>query len=138
MSPRRRYRKRSDQFITAVQLDLDTEGFTYQKWGGPQVCKRGDWLVDNHGDKYTVSRDSFASTYREVSPGVYVKAAPVWAEIAERPGKIRTQEGETEYDAGDYLVFNDERGVDAYAVSAEKFEAMYELDESAGQRTERP
>src|SRR5215831_2695516 len=43
---RRRYKKKPTAFVTAVQLDLDTEGFTYNKWGGKQVCKRGDWLVD--------------------------------------------------------------------------------------------
>lgn len=127
MSERRRYKKKSDSFVTAVQLDLDTEGFKYNKWGGEQFAKRGDWLVDNNGDKYTVAQGSFASTYEFVSPGVYFKSAPVWAEVADKAGKVKTQEGETSYQAGDYLVFNNEDGSDAYAMEKEKFVSLYEL-----------
>ena len=129
MGVRRKYRKKPTSFVTAVQIDLDTEGFVYNKWGGKQICKRGDWLVDNNGDKYTVSQRSFLKTYQQISPGVYVKQAPVWAEVAERPGKVKTNEGETAYEVGDYLVYNNEDGTDTYAVGAEKFESMYELAE---------
>lgn len=129
MGVRRKYRKKPTSFVTAVQLDLDTEGFVYNKWGSKQVCKRGDWLVDNNDDKYTVSQESFAKTYERISPGVYVKSAPVWAEVADKAGKVKTKEGETAYKAGDYLVSNNEDGTDAYAMSAEKFESMYDLAE---------
>ena len=125
MGARRRYKKKPTAFVTAAQLDLDTEGFTYNKWGGKQVCKRGDWLVDNNGHKYTISQETFAKTYQLISPGVYVKTAPVWAEAPENAGKVKTQEGETTYTAGDYLVYNNEDGTDGYAVSADKFESMY-------------
>ena len=127
MSERRKYMKKSSSFVTAVQLDLDTQGLKYNKWGGEQIAKRGDWLVDNNGDKYTVSQESFATTYRFVSPGVYVKSTPVWAEVAERAGKMKTQEGETAYKPGDYLVSNNQDGTDAYAMDNEKFTSMYEL-----------
>lgn len=127
MSERRKYKKKSDSFVTAVQLDLDTEGFKYNKWGGEQIAKRGDWLVDNNGDKYAVAQESFATTYDFISPGVYVKWAPVWAELADKAGKVKTQEGETAYQPGDYLVSNNEDGTDAYAVAKEKFASMYEL-----------
>ena len=60
MVERRRYRKCPDRAVIAVQIDLDTPGFTYRKWGGEQRCKAGDWLVDNDGDVYTVDRESFA------------------------------------------------------------------------------
>ena len=126
MAVRRKFKRKPTSFVTAVQLDLDTEGFFYFKWGGKQVCKRGDWLVDNNGDKYTVSQEAFAKTYQCLSPGVYVKSTPVWAEVAEKPGKVKTNEGETAYKAGDYLVSNNEDGTDAYAVSAEKFQALYD------------
>jgi len=76
---------------------------------------------------YTVDRDTFARTYRAESPGLYRKVAPVWAELADRDGAIRTKEGVTHYQAGAYLVFNDEAGQDSYAVTALMFEAMYEL-----------
>ena len=133
MGARRKYKKKRTSFVSAVQLDLDTPGFTYNKWGGKQVCKRGDWLVDNNGDKYTVSQETFAKTYEFVSPGVYVKSAPVWAEVAAKAGKVQTKEGETAYEAGDYIVFNNEDGTDAYAMSAEKFEFMYEPAEGNDQ-----
>ena len=69
MANRRRYRRKADQYVAAVQLDLDTDGFTYQKWGGEQRRKRGDWLVDNDGDIYTVDGAVFARTYRKVRLG---------------------------------------------------------------------
>ncbi len=121
-----RYRRREKTTVTAVQVDLDTEGFTYQKWGGTQRCKRGDWLLNNQGDIYTVNGETFAATYRNVSPGVYEKDAPVWAKQAEAAGVIRTKEGTTDYKAGDYLVFNDPEGRDGYAMAAETFHSLYE------------
>jgi hypothetical protein len=105
---------------------LKGAGFTYEKWGGTQTCKPGDWIVDNAGDVYTVDGDTFARTYREAGKGTYVKIAPVWAEVATEAGAVRTKEGVTRYEAGDYLVFNDENGGDAYAIPAGRFEEMYE------------
>ena len=129
MKIRRRYRKKADRFVIAVRLDLDTDGFTYRKWGAEQRCKRGDWLVDNEGDIYSVDSDVFAKTYRRVSLGLYVKTGPVWAEVATAPGSVGSNEGKSFYKAGDYLVYNNEDGTDAYCISADKFESMYELDE---------
>jgi len=122
----KKYVKKATSSVVAVQLDLETEGFTYEKWGATQTCKRGDWVVNNNGDVYTVAGDTFAKTYRCVSPGVYRKTTPVWAEIAEQAGHIRTKEGITHYDAGAYIVYNDPDGKDAYAVEAGTFEEMYE------------
>lgn len=130
MLARTKYRKKPSNYSTAVRLDLDTDGFTYSKWGATQTCKRGDWLVNNRGETYTVDAQSFAATYTEVSPGVYIKSTPVWAAIADKPGSLATLEGETHYQAGDYLVYNDEAGIDGYAVSRDKFEAMYEAVEN--------
>lgn len=129
MPNRRRYRKKADQYVVAVQLDLDTEGFDYRKWGGIQHCKRGDWIVRNAGDTYTVDGEVFARTYREISPGCYVKTTPVWAEVATEPGSIPTLEGRSFYEAGDYLVYNNPEGREGWCMSPERFEAMYELDE---------
>ncbi|MEZ5291126.1 MAG: hypothetical protein R2745_08595 [Vicinamibacterales bacterium] len=123
---RRKYRKRRDQSVVAVQLDLETAGFAYEKWGATQRCKRGDWIVNNDGDVYTVDGDTFARTYRHVSGGSYLKTTPVWAEAATSTGKVTTKEGTTQYAAGDYLVFNEADGGDPYAVSKARFEAMYE------------
>lgn len=123
---RRKYIKRPTDVIIAVQVDLDTDGFTYQKWGATQTCKRGDWLVNNNGDTYSVDGETFARTYRAAGPGTYVKTAPVWAEVAGRAGDIGTKEGSTHYEAGDYLVYNEADGGDGYAVSRAAFERMYE------------
>ena len=122
----RRYRKKKDSLITAVQLNLETEGFNYLKWGGEQHCKAGDWLVDNQGDCYTVDRESFAKTYTRVSPGVYRKTKVIWAEVATEDGTVPTREGGSAYKAGDYLVYNDAEGSDVYAVARASFEEMYE------------
>ena len=124
---RSRYQRKKNHFVVAVQLAIETEGFTFQKWGGVQRVKAGDWLVDNEGDVYSVDEAEFARTYREIERGRYWKAAPVWAERADGPGHVQTLEGTTHYEAGDYIVANDAAGPPAYAVSAAKFEAMYEL-----------
>lgn len=129
MAIRRRYRKKANCFVVAVQLDLDTGGFIYNKWGAEQRCKRGDWIIDNDGDIYTVDRQVFAKTYRSVGPGVYIKSTPVWAEVATESGAVITKEGTSNYEAGDYLVFNNENGTDAYCMDTAKFESMYEPDE---------
>ena len=129
MGQRRKYKKKADSFVVAVQFNLDTDGFTYHKWGAEQRCKKGDWLVDNDGSIYTVDEEVFAKTYRKKSPGIYVKTTPIWAKVATEPGVVDTKEGKSHYNAGDYLVSNNEDGSDAYCMSAEKFNSMYELDE---------
>jgi hypothetical protein len=126
VNTRQAYVKRDTEFVVAVQLDLDTPGFTYQKWGGTQTCKPADWLVNNGGDTYTVDRETFGRTYRATGPGTYVKVTPVWAEAAPGAGEVRTKEGSTHYEAGDYLVYNERDGADAYAVSKDAFERSYE------------
>jgi len=122
---RRRYHKKADRFVIAVQLDLATDGVRYRKWGGEQRAKRRDWLIDNDGDIYTVDRKVFAKTYKRLRPGIYLKTTPVWAEVAAAPGTIRTKEGESRYRKGDYIVFNDRTGTDGYCMSAANFRAMY-------------
>lgn len=126
---RQRYRRKADQFVTAVQLNLPLSAFTYQKWGGEQCAKQGDWLVDNEGDVYTIDQASFANTYRWLRPGVYVKTTPIWAEQASQAGVVQTKEGQSQYAAGDYLVSNKQDGSDAYCMTAEKFVALYERDD---------
>jgi hypothetical protein len=109
MSNRQKYVKQESQDIVAVQLDLVTDGFSYQKWGGVQKCKRGDWLVKNGDDTYTIDQETFARTYRPTDQcGIYAKSSAVWAEPAKAAGVIKTKEGTTDYDAGDHLVFRTE------------------------------
>ncbi|MET0028106.1 MAG: hypothetical protein ABW101_10755 [Candidatus Thiodiazotropha sp.] len=126
MNQKSRYKKRADATVIAVRVNLETEGFTYRKWGSLQTCKPGDWLVDNQGDTYTVDAQTFTTTYREVTPGVYRKHAEIWAEVADRDGVIRTKEGETHYKSGDYIVFNTDDPDDQYAVEKKVFEEQYE------------
>lgn len=128
MSGRQRFRRRPDQTVAAVQLNLETEGLRYRKWGHDQLAKPGDWVVDNGGDVYTVDAEIFARTYREVGRGAYLKSTPVWAERATAAGQVTTKEGATAYAAGDWLVSNREDGSDAYAIAAGKFETLYEPD----------
>lgn len=135
MAELKRYRRKSGTTVIAVRLDLDTEGFTYRKWDGLQRCKAGDWIVHNAGDTYTVDAESFANTYRQVSPGLYAKTAAVFAEQAEAAGIIATKEGSTAYQAGDMLVFNDASRIDGYAVSLGKFNELYEPEDSGSSIT---
>lgn len=129
MVKRRRYRKKADQFVTAVRLDLDTDGLVYRKWGGRQHAKRGDWLVDNQGEVYTVDARSFAKTYKRLRPGAFVKIAPVWAELAGHGGSVTTKEGQSRFRKGDYIVYNDRHARDGYCMSAKRFKAMYRPDQ---------
>lgn len=130
MHSRQQYIKRASQFIVAVQFDLKTDGFTYEKWGSTQRCKPGDWLVNNNGDTYTVDRETFARTYKSSGPGTYTKLTTVWAEVAHEAGEVTTKEGATRYEPGDYIVYNEPHGGDAYAVSKAVFEQMYEMVEN--------
>jgi hypothetical protein len=127
---RRPYVRRPDRPVVAVRLALELDSFVYRKWEAVQRAKSGDWVVDNDGDVYTVDGDVFARTYQQTGPGTYVKTTPVWAERADQAGSVTTKEGETNYQAGDYLVSNDRDGADAYAIGAEKFENLYAPDES--------
>jgi hypothetical protein len=129
LSELRRYRRRPEQYVVAVPLRLDTEGFTYRKWGGEQRCKPGDWLVDDDGDVHTVDAEVFETTYRQVRRGAYVKCTPVWAEVASEAGSVPTKEGRSHYNRGDFVVFNNEDGTDGYAMTAERFQSRYEADE---------
>ena len=126
---RRRYVRRPDRPVAAVRLPLDSDGFIYRKWGGEQRAKPGDWLVDNDGDVYTVDAGSFERTYRRVAVGAYVKTTPVWAQRAAAAGNVKTKEGATQYQPGDYIVSNSSDGSDEYAMTSEKFEALYTADE---------
>jgi len=126
MALRRKYIRRFGTRVVAVKLDVDTDGFTYRKWGGIQTCKPGDWIVNNGGDVYTVDGATFERTYCADGIGTYQKVTPVWAEIAERDGAIQTKDCVTHYKAGSYVVFNDAEGKDAYAMDRASFEKMYE------------
>ena len=126
MLKRLRYRKKPDQAVTAIKLDLETPGLKFKKWGAEQKARRGDWLVDNDGEVYTVEARSFARTYRKIGPGRYVKKTPVWAEVATQAGRIETKEGSSRYRRGDYLVYNERDGGDGYAVAAARFRKMYQ------------
>jgi hypothetical protein len=122
---RQRYVRRPDRPVGAVRLALDTDGFVYRKWGGEQRAKAGDWIVDNDGDVYTVDADVFARTYRMTGAATYVKTTPVWAERATHAGNVKTKEGVTHYNVGDYIVSNNSDGSDGYAMTAGKFESLY-------------
>ena len=128
VTPRQRYVRRPDRPVTAVRLALETDGLVYRKWGGEQRAQAGDWIVDNEGDVYTVDAEVFERTYQRTGPGTYVKCTPVWAERSSQAGSVKTKEGVTHYEAGDYIVSNNADGSDEYAMTAAKFESLYELD----------
>lgn len=137
MTKRTQYRKRDIFHVTAVRLDLDFEGFSYRKWNNNQRCSKGDWLLNNGGDIYTVTADYFNTHYQQISPGQFNKVGGVWAEEATEDGDIKTLEGQTSYKTGDYLVFDRAVGGDAYAIKKSKFELMYEAVEIGDELTER-
>lgn len=122
----KKYRKRPEFLITAVQLKLDTNGLQYRKWGDIQNAQANDWLVEANGNVYTIEEEVFARTYRQASPGRYEKVAPVFAVQADQDGSIATLEGRTHYTVGDYLVYeNPDQQEGAYAIKRLDFEKMY-------------
>ena len=125
----RKYRKKSGQFVVAVQLRLDTAGFTYQKWGGTQQCKAGDWVVDNDGEVYTIGAEQFEKTYTRTGDGTFAKNAPVWADRAITDGFLETAAGDQSYSSGDYLVSNSEDRTNVYSIEQNVFEKLYEPDD---------
>lgn len=108
--------------IFALQL---TEPKTYQAWGGTQHAKVGDWWVNNNGEEYSIDQESFAKTYTRIEADIYTKTGDVWAYVATEAGKVKTEEGFTEYEKGDYIVANNPDGTDAYANTAEYFNKAY-------------
>ena len=137
MQKRKLFRKRPKYHVTAVQLDLAFDGFSYQKWDGKQTCKPGDWLVNNNGDIYTIDKEYFRDYYQSISPGVFEKIGEIWAEVAIENGSIKTKEGLTAYNEGDYLVFDRQEGGEGYAIKKHIFERMYEqIDEGYALTTE--
>ncbi|MDA7425302.1 hypothetical protein [Thalassococcus lentus] len=124
-----RYTRREQTNVTAIKIDMETDGFTYRKWGGEQIVRPGDWLVDNNGDVYTVDGEAFEATYAKVSQGIYTKTAHVWAREAESDGQVQSTSGFTQYHAGDMVVFRDEREIDGWAMSKADFAALYQVDE---------
>lgn len=120
------YRRRQDTTVTAVQIDLETEGFTYEKWGDKQVAQAGDWLLNNNGNVYTVDAQVFEETYQEVSPGQYAKTSSVWARKAVADGQVQSTSGFTAYTAGDMIVFNTTDGTDGWAMDSQEFQRLYE------------
>jgi hypothetical protein len=137
--PLKKYSKRDNTPITAVQLAMDVEELRYQKWGATQNAKPGDWVVSNGEDTYTVDQQSFANTYSSVGKGEYIKSGFVWAERAETPGQIATKEGQSDYAAGDYLVYNNPDRSDGYTIAGDKFHAMYqEADEPMNDKQASP
>ena len=50
----------------------------------------------------------------------------MYARLADSAGQIETREGISQYDAGDYIVYNDRAGDDGYVISRDEFERLYE------------
>ena len=108
----------------AIQLDI---ALTYEKWGGTQQASVGDWLLSKNGETYTCEEKVFEETYRPLGQGRegwYYKYVVIEAEVATSEGKVKTLEGHSDYQAGDYLVTNP--GGDQYVITAAKFPTLYE------------
>jgi hypothetical protein len=130
------YRKTETIVAVRMDLDMDMGPLRYRKWGGEQTAKPGDWLVLSNGDTYTIDADEFAKTYaplvfagREEPTGHFRKTAITYAFEASKAGTITTLEGESDFEAGDYICASNPEMLDGYPVSRETFEATYEVAE---------
>jgi len=110
--------------IKALQLDMPV---SYEKWGGIQNAKSGDWLIFKGGEIYSCDRQVFEDTYRPLEggeKGQFYKDACIEAHVAEAGGTVATLEGTSAFEAGDYIVTNP--GGDMYVIRADKFHLLYE------------
>jgi len=108
---------REGQEVTAIHLNLNLDAFIHQKWGRIQGAKHGNWRVERDGQVHIVAEKSFEQTYKKIGPATYTKNGSTWAAPAAEAGIIVTQEGETHFRHGDYIVWNDAAGSDGYAVT---------------------
>lgn len=111
--------------VTAVQIDFDKVKFTYHKWGAEQKATTGDWIVSTHGDVVTVPREIFARSYKTIGHGQYLQTGNVWVRQTIEPGVLKTNSGQINYQAGDYLVFNDPEGNQGIVMKANTFTEFY-------------
>lgn len=109
--------------VLAFKMSQDT-GATFQKNWGPQVCRKGDWVIiplglDEGSDEATPSGDiygcevtSFDQTYELVVPSAvypghhYRKKGQVRAVQMDKPFRVFSKEGWLTGDAGDWVVEN--------------------------------
>ncbi len=119
-----KYRKSETVVAAQINLELEDGILKYDKWGGRQTAKQGDWLINSNGEAYTCDAEVFAETYKEVSPGVFRKTALIEAEQALEDCKIDTLEGQSDCKKGDFIVTNP--GGDRYPVGRETFLNIYE------------
>lgn len=117
--------------VVAIQLNMDLVlgKLLYEKWGGIQEEKKGDWLMKNGDEVYTCDGKVFADTYRAIDgvAGQYVKTALVDATEATTSGYVPTLEGKSAFKVGDFIVTNP--GGDTYPVHREEFLRIYERAE---------
>ena len=108
--------------VLAIQLNMP---ITYEKWGGTQNAKAGDWMLSKAGNTYTCEDEVFQSTYKSLpEDGWYYKEAFIDAKPAATAGTVDTLEGQSAYEAGDYIVTNP--GGDRYCIPKMKFKQLYE------------
>jgi len=139
-SKRREFTPRDNKYVEAIKLDLDFDGFTFQKWGHSQKCKRNDWLIFSEGDTYTVDHEYFLQHFKTQSPGRWKKVGKICAEEAEENGFVQTLEGKTNYKKGDFIVSNYGKGGDQYAIPRIVFHNKYgavDVEKVNRPRTER-
>ena len=125
MSEHQKLVKRPDQAVHARRLDLDTDGFTYRKWGGQQRCKAGDWIVSSDGDTYTLDAKTFARNYRHLKDGAYLQPHAGLGRTGDR-GRRGADEGRRHQVSGWRLSgLEPGRRRRGYAVAKAKFERTF-------------
>ena len=67
---------------------------------------------------------------------LYRKIAAVWARVAQAKGTIRSEEGETEYEPGDYVAFHAPDAELGWAVTPVKFLERYDVAPEASEDPE--
>ena len=88
------------------------------------MARQSDWLVERNGSVHTVDAHLFENTYKKVGLFTYVNSAIVWPVPAAEAGIFCVFEGATHYRQGVFIVWNDEAGLDGYAVVKEMFRPL--------------
>lgn len=127
MSAYRRYKRKGNEVVIAIQLDLDTEGFSYQKQGAERRCNAQDWLLSDRSGTYAVDDSTFARAFEEIGVGQYTMVGIVRAKVSDSAGHIRVGQRKVPHEPGDYLVWDESTQSIGYAVPKDWFEASYVL-----------
>lgn len=103
--------------VQATQLEED---FTWTSGTGSSLKGvRGDWLIKDGFEVWTVAQSTFTTTHQEVSPGWYKKVSPALLLLLDCDLTVESLEGPSSGAKGDILAGGESGNV--WIMSADKW-----------------